>query len=43
MKIKKPIPRLYDLQEEGHDPIVHYNSTADLDEKLTQALVKSLE
>lgn len=40
---KKPIPRLYDLQETGYDPIVHYNSTADLDEKLTQALVKSLE
>jgi len=34
--------RLYDLQETVYDPIVH-NSTADLDEKLTQALVKSLE
>ena len=34
--------RLYDLQETVYDPIVH-NSTADLDEKLTQVLVKSLE
>ena len=41
---KKPVPRLYDLQEEKrYDPTVHYNSTAELDEKITQALVKSLE
>lgn len=40
---EKSIPRIYDLQETGYDSIVHYNSTADLDEKITQALVKSLE
>ncbi len=40
---KKPISRIYDLQDAGYDPIVHYNSTSDLDEKMTQALVKSLE
>jgi len=40
---KKPISRIYDLQDAGYDPIVHYNSTSDLDEKITHALVKSLE
>ncbi len=40
---KKPKPRLYDLEETGYDPIVHYSSQAELDEKLTQALVRSLQ
>ena len=40
---KKPIPRLYDLQEQNYDPTVHYNSNAEIDEKITQALIKSLE
>ena len=40
---KKPISRLYDLQETGYDPVVHFNSTIELDEKITQALIKSLE
>ena len=39
----KTIPRLYELEETGYDPMVHYNSQAELDEKLTQALVRSLE
>lgn len=40
---KKSIPRLYDIQEQNYDPTVHYNSNAELDEKITQALIKSLE
>jgi len=40
---KKPKPRLYKLEETGYDPVVHYNSKSELDEKLTQALVRSLE
>ncbi len=42
-KTNKPIPRLYNLEETGYDPVVHYSSKAELDEKLTQALVRSLE
>ena len=40
---QKQMPRLYKLEETGYDPLVHYNSQIELDEKLTQALVKSLE
>ena len=39
----KPMPRLYKLEETGYDPVVHYSSQDELDEKLTQALIKSLE
>ena len=42
-KTNKPIPRLYKLEETRYDPVVHYSSKAELDEKLTQALVRSLE
>ena len=42
-KTNKPIPRLYKLEETGYDPMVHYSSLIELDEKLTQALVMSLE
>ncbi len=40
---KKPIPRLYDIEETGYEPVVHYSSQSELDEKLSQALVRSLE
>ncbi len=42
-KTNKPIPRLYELEKTGYDPVVHYSSQGELDEKLTQALIKSLE
>ncbi|MFQ5496356.1 MAG: 2-oxoacid:ferredoxin oxidoreductase subunit beta [Nitrosopumilus sp.] len=35
--------RIYKLEEQRYDPVVHYDSEAEIDEKLTQALIKSLE
>lgn len=35
--------RIYKLEEQGFEPVVHYNSEAEVDEKLSQALIKSLE
>ena len=40
---QKPKPRIYKLEETGYDPIVHYGSENEVNEKLTQALVKSSE
>ena len=40
---EKPRPRIYKLEETGFDPVVHYEDEAELDEKLSQALIKSLE
>ncbi len=35
--------RIYKLEEHGYDPVVHYNEEAEVNERLTQALIKSLE
>ena len=35
--------RIYKLEEKKYDPVVHYNEEAELNEKLSQALIKSLE
>ena len=35
--------RIYKLEEKRYDPVVHYNEEAELNEKLSQALIKSLE
>lgn len=35
--------RIYKLEETGYDPVVHYSEEAELNEKLSQALIKSLE
>ena len=35
--------RIYKLEEHGYDPVVHYDSEAEANEKLTQSLIKSLE
>ncbi|MGY5147534.1 MAG: 2-oxoacid:ferredoxin oxidoreductase subunit beta [Candidatus Nitrosopumilus sp. bin_7KS] len=35
--------RIYKLEEEGYDPLVHYGSEVEVNEKLSQALIKSLE
>ncbi len=40
---QKPKPRIYKLEETGYDPIVHYDSESEVNEKLTQALIKSSE
>ena len=40
---EKPRPRIYKIEETGFDPVVHYEDEAELDEKLSQALIKSLE
>lgn len=40
---KKPMPRTYKLEDSGYDPLVHFGSEAELNEKLAQALIKSLE
>jgi 2-oxoglutarate ferredoxin oxidoreductase subunit beta len=40
---QKSKPRIYKLEETGYDPIVHYGSESEVNEKLTQALVKSSE
>lgn len=35
--------RIYKLEDTGYEPVVHYSSEAELNEKLSQALIKSLE
>ncbi len=35
--------RIYKLEETGYEPIVHYNSEVEVNEKLSQALIKSIE
>jgi len=35
--------RIYKLEEKRYDPVVHYDEEAELNEKLSQALIKSLE
>lgn len=40
---KKPQPRTYKIEETGYDPLVRQGSESELNEKLTQALIKSLE
>ncbi|MCV0431227.1 2-oxoacid:ferredoxin oxidoreductase subunit beta [Nitrosopumilus sp.] len=35
--------RIYKLEEQGFEPTVHYDSEAEVNEKLSQALIKSLE
>jgi len=35
--------RLYKLEDTGYDPVVHYSKESELNEKLSQALIKSLE
>ena len=35
--------RIYKLEEHGYDPEVHYNEEVEVNEKLSQALIKSLE
>lgn len=35
--------RIYKLEEKEFDPVVHYSEEAELNEKLSQALIKSLE
>ncbi|EIJ65086.1 2-oxoglutarate ferredoxin oxidoreductase subunit beta [Candidatus Nitrosopumilus salaria BD31] len=35
--------RIYKLEEQGFEPVVHYDSEAEVNEKLSQALIKSLE
>ena len=35
--------RLYKLEDAGYDPVVHYSEESELNEKLSQALIKSLE
>ena len=39
----KPMPRIYKLEDTGYDPVVHFNDDIELNEKRTQAMVKSLE
>ncbi len=40
---QKPKPRIYKLEESKYDPVVHYDEESELNEKLTQALIRSLE
>ena len=35
--------RIYKLEDTGYDPVVHYNDDSELDEKLSQALIRSLD
>ena len=35
--------RIYKLEDRGYEPLVHYNSEVEINEKLSQALIKSLE
>ena len=39
----KPMPRIYKLEDTEYDPVVHFNDDIELNEKRTQAMVKSLE
>jgi len=36
-------PRIYKLEDTGYDPIVHYNEEVEINEKVTQAMIKSVE
>jgi 2-oxoglutarate ferredoxin oxidoreductase subunit beta len=40
---KKSRPRIYKLEDTGYDPVVHYDSEEEVNQKQTQALVKSHE
>ena len=40
---KKSMPRIYKLEDIGYDPIVHYGSEEEVNEKITQALIKANE
>ena len=40
---QKQHSRIYKLEDTGYDPTVHYDSETEFNEKLTQALIKSLE
>jgi 2-oxoglutarate ferredoxin oxidoreductase subunit beta len=40
---QKTHSRIYKLEDTGYDPIVHYSEESELNEKLSQALIKSLE
>ena len=40
---EKPTPRIYNLDDTDYDPVVHYSTIDELNEKLSQALEKSLE
>ncbi len=35
--------RIYKLEDQGFEPVVHYNSEVEVNEKMSQALIKSLE
>jgi 2-oxoglutarate ferredoxin oxidoreductase subunit beta len=35
--------RIYKLEDHGYDPVVHFDEEAEINEKLSQALIKSLE
>jgi len=40
---KKSTPRIYKLEDIDYDPVVHFSDENELNQKKTQALVKSLE
>jgi len=40
---QKPRPRIYKLEDYGYEPVVHYDEDVEVNEKLSQALIKSLE
>jgi len=40
---RKSQPRIYKLEDTGYDPVVHYDSVEEVNEKLTQALIKANE
>ena len=40
---KKPTPRIYKLEDTDYDPVVHFSDENELNQKKTQAIVKSLE
>ena len=37
------MPRIYKLEDTDYDPVVHYSDETELNQKKTQAIVKSLE
>ena len=40
---KKPMPRIYKLEDTDYDPVVHYSDENELNAKRSQAMEKSLE
>ena len=38
-----PTARIYKLEADKFDPVVHYNEESEINEKMSQALIKSLE